>query len=93
MFAEFSSPRSQSLTPQAINKIVMDVETIAKRLDVMKVKTIGSTIMAVCGIDDPRSRQEQLTSVVDAAIMIRACVFQQMNVPNLVHRIGIHCGP
>ena len=92
MFAKFHSD-DEAFTPQVINETVQAIEQIMKQFDVMKVKTIGSNVMAVCGIDDPRTRQEQLTAVVDAAIMIRACVFQQMNVPNLVHRIGIHCGP
>jgi class 3 adenylate cyclase len=92
MFAKFHS-NDPAFTPEAIDMTVQAVEQITRRFKVMKVKTIGSTIMLVAGIDDPRTRQEQLTGIVDAAIMIRACVFQQMNVPNLVHRIGVHCGP
>eukprot|EP00658_Telonema_sp_P-2_P004656 TRINITY_DN11722_c0_g2_i1.p1 TRINITY_DN11722_c0_g2~~TRINITY_DN11722_c0_g2_i1.p1 ORF type:complete len:150 (+),score=16.84 TRINITY_DN11722_c0_g2_i1:35-484(+) len=63
------------------------------QFEVMKVKTIGSTVMLVSGIDDPRTRQEQLTGVVDAAIMIRASVFPYANVDGLTYRIGIHSGP
>eukprot|EP00657_Telonema_sp_P-1_P009647 TRINITY_DN3885_c0_g1_i1.p1 TRINITY_DN3885_c0_g1~~TRINITY_DN3885_c0_g1_i1.p1 ORF type:complete len:102 (-),score=45.20 TRINITY_DN3885_c0_g1_i1:89-394(-) len=89
MFAEFHSDDPQ-FTPDAINMTVQAIEEIVKKFAVMKVKTIGSTIMLVAGIDDHRTRQEQVSGMVDAAIMIRACVFQDMNVDGLSYKIGVH---
>eukprot|EP00658_Telonema_sp_P-2_P076393 TRINITY_DN6673_c0_g5_i8.p1 TRINITY_DN6673_c0_g5~~TRINITY_DN6673_c0_g5_i8.p1 ORF type:complete len:738 (-),score=145.63 TRINITY_DN6673_c0_g5_i8:282-2495(-) len=92
MFAEFKST-DPSFTPDTINMTVQAIEQVMKRFDVMKVKTIGSAIMLVAGIDDPRTRQDQLAAMVDAALVVRTCVFQKMNIPGLTHRIGVHCGP
>eukprot|EP00658_Telonema_sp_P-2_P081899 TRINITY_DN8512_c0_g1_i1.p1 TRINITY_DN8512_c0_g1~~TRINITY_DN8512_c0_g1_i1.p1 ORF type:complete len:249 (-),score=50.37 TRINITY_DN8512_c0_g1_i1:110-856(-) len=92
MFVKFHSD-DPTFTPDIINDAVRAVEQIMKQFDVMKVKTIGSTIMLVAGIDDPRPRQEQLAGMVDAAIATRSCVLHLMDVPGLTYRIGIHCGP
>eukprot|EP00164_Ancoracysta_twista_P008756 GFYU01012743.1.p1 GENE.GFYU01012743.1~~GFYU01012743.1.p1 ORF type:complete len:472 (-),score=6.11 GFYU01012743.1:132-1547(-) len=92
MFAKFHSDDPQ-FTPAVINMTVQAIEEIVKKFAVMKVKTIGSTIMLVTGIDDQRTRQEQVSGMVDAAIMIRACVFQEMDVNGLSYKIGVHCGP
>ena len=92
MFAEFKSSDA-SFTPDTINMTVQAIEQIMKGFNVMKVKTIGSSIMLVSGIDDMRTRQDQLAGMVDAAIVVRTCVFQKMNIPNLSYRVGIHCGP
>ena len=92
MFAKFHSD-DPAFTPEVINSTVQAIEELVKPHDVMKVKTIGSTVMLVGGIDDPRMRQEHVASVVDAAIMVRGYVFQDMQVPDLHFRIGIHCGP
>ena len=92
MFVKFHSD-DEAFTPDTINDTVQAVEQIMKQFAVMKVKTIGSTIMLVAGIDDPRPRQEQLAGMVDAAIATRSFVLQAMEVPGLTYRIGIHCGP
>ena len=91
MFIKFHSDDAD-FTPHKIHMGVQAVEEIAKRFGVKKVKTIGSTVMLVGGIDDPRTRQEHMFGMVDAAIMVRA-VFQAMKVANLEYRIGIHSGP
>ena len=93
MFIKFHSSDDSSFTPEAINLVVQAVEHVMKRFDVMKVKTIGSTIILVAGIDDPRTRQEQLSGVVDAAIMVRAYAMPTLDINDLTYRIGIHCGP
>jgi len=92
MFAQFHSDDPQ-FTPDAINMTVQAVEEIVSKFAVMKVKTIGTTIMLVAGIDDHRTREEQVSGMLDAAIMIRACVFHEMNVENLSYKLGVHCGP
>eukprot|EP00658_Telonema_sp_P-2_P037396 TRINITY_DN26903_c0_g1_i1.p1 TRINITY_DN26903_c0_g1~~TRINITY_DN26903_c0_g1_i1.p1 ORF type:complete len:184 (-),score=29.21 TRINITY_DN26903_c0_g1_i1:16-567(-) len=115
-----SSP--SPLTPNVINLTIQAVEQVVQKFRVKKVKTIGSTIMLVAGVDDPRSREEQVTGMVEAAVMIRSSIFQpmatttmcttsssstlsppllstpsepsqQLLIPNLSYRFGIHCGP
>ena len=93
MFAKFESPGKSPLTPDLINLTVQAIEQVIQQFDVRKVKSVGSVVMMVAGIDDVRSRQEQISSVADSAIAIRACIFEHMKIPGLEYKIGIHCGP
>jgi hypothetical protein len=94
LFAKFCAT-DVGLSTEAINMTVQMMELVMQRHGVRKVKTIGSTMMCVVGIDDPRSRQDQLSAIVDAARVVRFSVFHKMNAehPKLTHAIGIHCGP
>ena len=92
LFAKFHSDDA-AFTPDVINATVQAMEDAMKKLSVMKVKTIGSTVIAVAGIDDPRTRNEQVSAVVKAAITIRTSVLGPMEVPGLMYQMGVHCGP
>lgn len=90
------SSLADSLTPQEtiglLNEIVINFDEAAERFGVEKVKTLGSSYMAVCGLAIPRL--DSCKRMVDFALemLLRTAAFNRTHNLNLQIQIGINTG-
>jgi class 3 adenylate cyclase len=92
MFATFRAP---GMGYAEVDRLIQLMEGATRPAGVMKVKTMGSTMMCVAGIDGGVSRLDALLAMIHAAAAIRRDVFAPLAVqqPGLHFSIGINCGP
>jgi class 3 adenylate cyclase len=91
----FATLRAEGLMHAAVDGAVQDMEDVAKRHGVLKVKTMGTTMMCVAGVNDGVSRMDATMSMIDAARDIRRGVLEPLSkeANGLHYAIGISCGP
>jgi class 3 adenylate cyclase len=90
MFVSFEPP---VMAYDTISDTVMRIEAVARGRSIQKVKTIGTTVVLVAGIDKSLQFDDAVVNVVDAALEIQRRVFPVHLTEGWKHRIGIHCGP
>jgi len=88
---------SGGMSPKPLVSLLDDLftqfDSLARRHQVEKIKTIGDCYMAVCGV--PEQRADHATALADMALELVECV-QQFNVGRgtaLQIRIGLGTGP
>jgi class 3 adenylate cyclase len=91
----FAAIRADSLRYDTVDNVIQEMEQTVARHGVLKVKTMGSTMMCLIGIDSSRSRTEAVATMIDAARDMRRVVLQPLaaHIDGLHYAIGINCGP
>jgi class 3 adenylate cyclase len=92
LFATFAA---EGLSHDTIDRTMQDMEAAAARYGILKVKTMGSTMLCVAGIGGSLSRAEAVATVVDTARDMRRVVLDPLasSVPGLRYAVGIDSGP
>jgi class 3 adenylate cyclase len=92
-FGELSAGLSANVGLELLNDLVGRFDELAEELGVEKVKTIGASYLAVCGLSVPRI--DHTKRAMDFAIgAIQATqVFNRTHQTNLSLDIGLHSGP
>jgi class 3 adenylate cyclase len=91
----FASFAAEGLSHDTIDRTVQDMEAAAARHGILKVKTMGSTMLCVAGIDGGLSRAEAVATVIDAAREMRRVVLEPLAaaVAGLRFAVGVNSGP
>jgi len=90
MFAYFHPP---TLTYSAISDTITRIEGVASRRAIQKVKTIGTTVLFVSGLDHRTPLQHSVTNVLECALDIKARVFPgTAQTEGWNFRVGVHVG-
>jgi class 3 adenylate cyclase len=77
-----------------VNEMIQRCEVVADEHGVQKVKTIGTTLLFVDGIDSRVSAEECLVRTIDAARRMQATVFDRMaRVDGFRWTAGVNTGP
>jgi class 3 adenylate cyclase len=76
-----------------ISDTVMRIESVARGRSIQKVKTMGTTVVLVAGIDKSLQFEDAVVNCVEAALEIQRRVFPMHLTEGWKHRIGMHCGP
>lgn len=92
-FGELSASLSADVGLELLNDLVGRFDELAEEFGVEKIKTIGASYLAVCGLSVPRI--DHTKRAMDFAIgAIQATqVFNRANRTNLSLDIGLHSGP
>jgi class 3 adenylate cyclase len=90
MFVSFAPP---VLTYEAISDTVTRIEAVARGRSIQKVKTIGTTVLLVAGIDGSLQFEDAAVNGVEAALEIQRRVFPARQAEGWWHRVGVHSGP
>lgn len=96
-FTEISEQLSPDELVKLINELFSEFDKIMAKHGIEKIKTIGDSYMAVCGL--PIENNNNAEQVIKAAIDIQAYLQQvnehkkKNNLPYFEARIGIHSGP
>jgi class 3 adenylate cyclase len=91
-FSEFSSNLSVEVGSRLLNELIDSFDELAEQFGVEKIKTIGASYLAVCGLSIPRI--DHAKRAVDFSIaMIKAVQkYNRTNKSDLSLDIGIHSG-
>uniref|UniRef100_A0A6U4R5Y4 adenylate cyclase n=1 Tax=Neobodo designis TaxID=312471 RepID=A0A6U4R5Y4_NEODS len=89
MFVSFAPP---VLTYEAISDTVTRIESVARGRSIQKVKTIGTTVLLVAGIDGSLQFEDAAVNMVEAGLEIQRRVFPARQAEGWWHRVGIHAG-
>lgn len=92
-FIDLSSRLPADRSAALLNQLVRSFDDTAERYGIEKVKTIGASYMAACGVSVPRV--DHAKRAVDFAIELRTIVerFNRDNQSELGLRVGIASGP
>ncbi|MFZ4813005.1 MAG: adenylate/guanylate cyclase domain-containing protein, partial [Phototrophicaceae bacterium] len=92
-FTAFAATITPRELVQLLNEIVLVFDQLCAKYGVEKIKTIGDSYMAVCGLPLPNDKHAQI--VVDLALDMMAYINKFVAARALpIHiRIGIHSGP
>jgi class 3 adenylate cyclase len=92
-FSRFAACRPADQVVQTLNTIFCAFDSLAERLGVEKIKTIGDAYMAVAGLPEPR--QDHAEAIAELAIGMQEEMSRLASslCEPLSVRIGIHTGP
>ncbi len=92
-FTEIASQISATKLVEELNEIFYKFDDITLDLGIEKIKTIGDSYMAVCGVPDPVDNHAM--RCIEAARLMMGFIEQRNNLAPLYWkmRIGIHSGP
>jgi class 3 adenylate cyclase len=94
LFATFDS---DGMRYDEVDRAIQSMELIVQRYNVLKVKTIGSTIMCVAGADGTHTRQSDIGAVVSAARDMRREVLRPLAAKSgesaMRFSVGVSIGP
>jgi class 3 adenylate cyclase len=78
-----------------VRTTIADIEDVVHEHGVLKVKTIGSTMLCLLGIDDALTAEERVCAMVLTARAVQRHVFAPLaqTAVTLRFTVGIHCGP
>lgn len=90
-FTSMTSSMSPEVLIQDLNRLFTEFDRIAKNHGIEKIKTIGDSYMAVCGV--PQKREDHAVRIAEFALEILS-VSQTFSIGTYpVHlRIGLHAG-
>ena len=90
-FTSMTSSLSPEILIQDLNALFTEFDRIAKKYGIEKIKTIGDSYMAVCGVPQKRDDHAQCLAEFALEIMSASKAFNIGTYP--VHlRIGLHAG-
>ncbi len=91
------TPAAAKMTPinlvNRLDRVFSEFDTLARRLGVEKIKTIGDAYMAAAGIPEPRSDHAEAIAEFAVGMLETLRRISEADEPPLRVRIGIHTGP
>jgi len=90
MFVAFEPP---ALSYRVISDTISRIESVATWRSIQKVKTIGTTVLCVAGIDKSLGFEDAVANVLECSVEIERRVFPSAVSTGWTYRIGIHVGP
>ncbi|MBT5220277.1 MAG: response regulator [Woeseia sp.] len=92
-FTSISSHMSPQEVVESLNRIFLEFDNIAIRLNVEKVKTIGDAYLAVAGVPEPRS--DHIQAMADMALTMQEALEQINDKASqpFEMRLGLYTGP
>lgn len=90
MFVSFEPP---VFAYDAVSDTITRIESVARWRSIQKVKTIGSTVLCVAGIDKTLSTEDAAVNMIEAALEIKRRVFPETLTGSWTFRIAISVGP
>lgn len=91
-FAEFSDPLSAEDGGRLLNELVGSFDELAEQFGIEKIKTIGASYLAVCGLSVPRIDHAKRAMDFSIALIKTTQKFNRSNNSDLSLDIGIHVG-
>lgn len=92
-FTEFSDGRPPRKVVEILNELFTMFDEIANRHGVEKIKTIGDSYMAVCGLIEPRKDHTDALLAMALDMISGLRLLNKAHNTNFLVRIGIHSGP
>jgi adenylate cyclase len=91
-FTGYASDRTPEQVVSLLNDLFSRFDTLAERLGVEKIKTIGDCYMVASGLPDLRDDHADATAEMALAVLEAAREFGEQRGEELALRIGIHSG-
>ncbi len=91
-FTSYASDRTPEQVVSLLNDLFSRFDTLAERLGVEKIKTIGDCYMVASGLPDLRDDHADATAEMALAVLQATREFSEQRGEELALRIGIHSG-
>lgn len=92
-FSAYSAQKPVTAVVEMLEMLFAQFDAIIVRHGLVKIKTIGDSYMAVCGLPDPRDDAAEASAEAALELLEKLQELHKTKLTDLDVRIGIHIGP